>query len=105
MRGSRKFCQGRPENGSVFFLFLSFFCHQRILQRAVRTALEKQLDPMGPIASQGTSVTEFLRNPIATCEFPGGFGPYVPRLYTHMQWEEQQTIKHQQHNHRLRTSQ
>ena len=42
MGGSRKFCQRGP-----------FFSHQRILQRAVGTYLEKQLDPRGPFASQG----------------------------------------------------
>ena len=57
---------------------------------------------MGPIASQGASVTEFFsRNPIATCEFPGGAGPNATPLYTPMQWEKQQTIKHQKHNHAL----
>ena len=40
---------------------LEFTCHQHILQRAVRTSLEKQLDPMGPIAYQGVSIPEFLR--------------------------------------------
>ena len=30
--------------------------HQRISQRVVRTSLEKQLDPMGPIASRKGSV-------------------------------------------------
>ena len=38
----------------------------------VRTSLEKQLDPRGPIASRGRSVPVFLRKPIASCDFPGG---------------------------------
>ena len=44
MLGSRKFRQvgGGPEN---------YLSHQRISQRVVRTSLEKQLDPRGPIAS------------------------------------------------------
>ena len=29
------------------------FCLQRISQRVVRTSLEEQLDPLGPIASPG----------------------------------------------------
>ena len=42
--------------------FLRIFSHQRIAQRAVGTSLEKQLDPMGPIASRGVSILVFLRN-------------------------------------------
>ena len=49
----------------------SEWVHQRKIQRAVRTYLEKQLDPLGPTASRGGSVPEFLRKPIATCDFPG----------------------------------
>ena len=49
-----------------------FICHICILQSAVRTFLEKQLVPMGSIASQVGSITEFLRKPIATCHFHGG---------------------------------
>ena len=51
-----------------------FFSHQRISQRVVRTFPQKQLDPLGPIASGGGSVPDFLRKPIDTCDFPGG-GP------------------------------
>ena len=56
------------------------------LQRAVRTSLEKQLDPLGP-ASRGGSVQELIRNPIATRGFPGGvqtpcFAPWIrPCVY------------------------
>ena len=32
----------------------------------------------GPIAFRGGSLPEFLRKPIATCDFPEGFGPLVP---------------------------
>ena len=49
MRGSIQFCQGGP-------LFFFFFGYQSLPQRAVKTSLEKQLDPMGPIASRGVSV-------------------------------------------------
>ena len=54
-----------------------FLSHQRISQRAVRTSLEKQLDPKGPIASRGGSVSVFLRKPIATCDFSGGWSGSV----------------------------
>ena len=50
----------------VFFLF----SHQSNLQRAVRT--------LGPIASQGWSVPECLREPTATCDFPGWLSPCPP---------------------------
>ena len=55
-----------------------FVCHQRISQRAVRRFLDKQLDPMGPIASRGVSVSGFLRKPIAACDFSGSSGPPAP---------------------------
>ena len=58
--------------------FFCFLCHQHILQRAVQTSLKKQLDPMGPIASQGVSIPEFLREPIAACDFKGGSEPPDP---------------------------
>ena len=47
---------------------------------AVQTSLKKQLDPLCPIASLGGSVPEFVRKPIAICDFPGevGSGPFVP---------------------------
>ena len=32
------------------------FCHRHMLQGAVRTSLEKQLGPRGPIASRGGGV-------------------------------------------------
>ena len=47
----------------VFFLF----SHQSNSQRAVRT--------LGPIASRGWSVQECLREPTATCDFPGWLTP------------------------------
>ena len=70
------------------WIFLSFLSHHGISQRAVRTSLEKQLNPRGPIASRGGvhSRCVFPRKSIATCEFPGGgggerSGPPVPPLY------------------------
>ena len=40
-----------------------------------------QLDPVGPIASRWVSVPEFLKKPVATCDFQGaeggGGGPTV----------------------------
>ena len=36
----------------VLVTFLFYFKHQRISQRAVRTSIEQQLDPTGPIASR-----------------------------------------------------
>ena len=42
---------------------LYFFNHQRILQRAVWTSLEMQLDQRDPIATQGWPIQEFLRKP------------------------------------------
>ena len=50
----------------------TFFCHQRISQRAVQTSHEKQLVWRGLIASQGGSVPVFLRKGI---DFPEGV-PY-----------------------------
>ena len=73
MRKSGKFCQGVGGGGPTFF------SHQRISQRTAWTSLEKQLDPMGPMASRWGSVPEFLRKPIATYDFPGwGSGPLSP---------------------------
>ena len=54
---------------------LAAFSHQR----AIRTSLEKQLDQGGPIASRGESVPDFLRNPMATCDFPEGEGGSDPQ--------------------------
>ena len=62
------------------FLLL-FFSHQRILQRAVRSSLEKQLDSKGPIASRWGSVQEFLMELIAAYDFPGGPDPCRPLLW------------------------
>ena len=51
-----------PSDGGV--ILITIFCNQRILKRAVRASLEKQLDPE-PV---------FLRKPIATCDLEGGRG-------------------------------
>ena len=56
------------------------FSHQRISQMAVRTSLERQLDPMCQIASRGWLVPVFLRKPEA-CDLPvdgGGGGGSEP---------------------------
>ena len=67
----------------VLFVFLSFFClffficsHQRILKRAMRASLEKQLDPMDKGSQvvhfplQGGEVRTIIsRKPIPTCDF------------------------------------
>ena len=45
----------------------SFYLHQHISQRAVRTSLEMLLDATAP---RGVSVPELLRKPIATCDLP-----------------------------------
>ena len=47
--GPRKFRRGGGRGGGT----VNIFSHQRISKRAVRTSLEKQLDPAGPIASRG----------------------------------------------------
>ena len=65
---------------------MCFKFHQRISQRGVRTSLEEQLDPkgpiaprggLGPIAPRGGSVPVFLRlrKPIAISDFPGPLSP------------------------------
>ena len=58
MHGSRKCRHGDGRDPK------NFFSHQGILQRTVRTSLEKQLDPTGPIASRAGSVLVFLRKHI-----------------------------------------
>ena len=45
-----------------------------VFHRAIGTPLEKQLDPMDPIASRGGSVPVFLTRSIGTCDFLGGEG-------------------------------
>ena len=62
--------------------FLSSFYS---VNRLVRTSLLKQLDPLGPIASQGRYVPVFIRKPIITCDFPVGRGsrPVLPSGYAH----------------------
>ena len=57
-----------------------FLGHQRISQRVLWTSLGKELDPKGSIPSRGVSESEFLRKPLATCEFLGGFRPPVTPL-------------------------
>ena len=61
-----KFVTGPWHRFSVFFV-----SHQRISHRAVRTSLEigSNCFSMGPA---------FLRNPTATCDFPGWSGPLIP---------------------------
>ena len=55
-----------------------FLSHQRISQRAVRSSLEKQLDPRGPVASRGESVPVFLRKlwPLVTFQEGGVRTPF-----------------------------
>ena len=75
----KKFCQGGGGGGGGHVNVI--FSHQHISQRAVRTSLKKQLDPLGPIAFRGWSLPEFLRLPIATCDFPGQvLTPCLPPL-------------------------
>ena len=61
--------------------FLTFLRLQHILQRAVCTSLEEQLDPLvqlpldgDPVASRGGSVPIVLKKHIVTCEFRWGGG-------------------------------
>ena len=65
-RGFRKFGKGAPDN-----VFCFVYSHQRISQSIVWTSLQKQLDPRGPIASEGVSLPIRLRKPLTTCDFPG----------------------------------
>ena len=39
---------------------------------------------MGPIASSGVSILKFLRNPIATYDFPGESGPPGGTFHTYI---------------------
>ena len=71
-----------PRSEKILNMLFSYsVIDQSISQRAVRASLEKQLDQRGPIASQGGSVPEFLKKPIATCDFLGGKMD-LPRLLT-----------------------
>ena len=73
MSGSRTFRQGRGWGwvGEVLTTHF-FFSHQRISQTVyIQISPKKHLDPRDPIASRGVSVPIFLREPIATCDFPG----------------------------------
>ena len=47
-------------------------CIFHISQWAIQTSLEKQLDTLCPIVSQGGSLPVFLWKTIAICDFPGG---------------------------------
>ena len=57
-----------PENSVTGILKL----FSRVSQRAVRTSLEKQLDPLGSNCYSRGSLPVFIRKHIATCDFPGG---------------------------------
>ena len=70
MGGFKTFRQGGGLD-VVFFVFN--FSQQRTSQRAVRTSLEKRLDPEGPIASRGVRISIY-EDSIATCDFSGGWG-------------------------------
>ena len=54
----------------------SIFSHQRNLQNAVQTSLEKQMDPL-ELLLDGESVLVFLRKYIATFDFLGEGGMNV----------------------------
>ena len=64
--GSRKFRQG------WWWVLTSFLKSSTYFTEAVRTSCEC------PIASRGGSVPVFLRKPIATCDYLGGYGPLAP---------------------------
>ena len=60
------------------------FGHQHISESIVRTSLEKQLGPRGPISTLEGSALDILRKPIATCDFQGRSGPPAPSpLWVH----------------------
>ena len=42
--------------------------------------------------TQGESVPDFLRKPIATCDFPWGSGPPVPPLDPQMNFARQKNV-------------
>ena len=67
LRGSKKFCHVGEDPDNVILITNVF--HKGFLW----TSLVKQLDPVGPIASRGMSIPEFLRKHITTCNFPGRF--------------------------------
>ena len=48
----RNFIHARIKEIPLGLGVLTFLCHQRISQRAVRTSPEKLLDPLRPIASR-----------------------------------------------------
>ena len=75
MGGSRNFLRGYHDN-----------IHQHISQRVVQTCLEKQLDPRGPIASQGWSVPVFLRRGVWTPVLPPSGSTFDVSLLKHMQF-------------------
>ena len=52
--------------------------HQRVSQRALRTSLKKQLDPMVQLLLEGGPYQYFVRKPIATCYILGVGGVQTP---------------------------
>ena len=89
MRGSRTFREG--EGVLTSFLFI-FYSHQLFSQTVISTdRLQEAIGPKapsrsiwtqgGPNASRRRSITDFLRNPIANCNFQGGvgLGPLPPQ--------------------------
>ena len=63
------------DGGSCCSLVINIF--HRL--KTVQISLEKQLDVRDTIVSRWWSIQEFLRKPIATCDFQGrGSDPYFP---------------------------
>ena len=52
--------------------FFSYQGRMDLLREAIGPTFEKQLDPVGPIASRGGSVPICIRKSIATIDFQGG---------------------------------
>ena len=53
------------------FLFMHFFIHHYISQRAIRTSLKKRLGNWVPLFLEEGPYQYCLRKHIATCDFPG----------------------------------
>ena len=70
MRGFRNFRQGV---GPDTFLVINVFKRD-----PYGPPSRSNFNPMGPIASEGVSVPEFLRKHIATCDFPERVGGEPP---------------------------